>query len=353
MVSVLVALCSVVLFGFVALAVDMARMYAERSELQRTADVSALSGASAMAESPGAALPEARRYLLDNPTQYLSAGASTVSLASCSEGACVESRAVAPDFPFLFAGVLGFENREISAQAKAVAAAGAPGGLKLLPWGVLTCGTGPSPAGSCGSYALATSWSGPRIELSFGDTSRPPQEPGGPEQSTGNLVAVGVRAGTDCRTTAGTPASSTGYFAALRGGRSLCYVGAGTQLKTLQPEVIAGGTPAALGARVRGCLSRSSFDRAVFLREGFARIQDIDNGCLTAVVLVRPAAGGIAGEPPSRVIATGSALFYVTRVGPDNTYEGLLMRGLLTASADDDGRPCASSDFLCVAKLVE
>ncbi len=352
MVSVLVALCSVVLFGFVALAVDVARVYAERSELQRTADVSALSGASAMAEAPGAALPEARRYLRDNPTQYLSEGASTVSLASCAEGACVTSRAVAPDFPFLFAGVLGFESREISAQAKAVAAAGAAGGLKLLPWGVLACGAGPSPAGSCG-YALATSWSGPRTLLSFGDTSAPPQEPGGPARSTGNLVAVGVRAGTDCRTTAGSPASAPGYFAALRGGRSLCYVGSGTQLKTLQPEVIADGTPAALGSRVRGCLTQASFQRAVYLDNGFARVNDIDNGCLAAVVLVRLAAGGIAGEPPSRVIATGSALFYVTRIGPDNTYEGLLMRGLLTASADDDGRPCLTSDFLCVAKLIE
>ncbi|CAN5476428.1 hypothetical protein BH18ACT16_BH18ACT16_10880 [soil metagenome] len=66
-VVVIVAIVAVVLFGFVALAVDAARIYAERAELQRTADAAALSGAQAAWQGPDAGTV-ARRFIEENPT---------------------------------------------------------------------------------------------------------------------------------------------------------------------------------------------------------------------------------------------------------------------------------------------
>jgi Putative Flp pilus-assembly TadE/G-like len=164
--AVIVAIVVVVMFGFTALAVDVMRMYEERRQLQRTADVSALSGAQDLLISEAAAEATGQFYVGQNPTVhhpggYNAAGISNSDLVDaimtphtdpeCTiDGIaypCVKSRVVAPardatykqGFEFLFAKVLGFDKRPISAKAVAVVGAGAPGGRKLVPWMVLDC----------------------------------------------------------------------------------------------------------------------------------------------------------------------------------------------------------------------
>ena len=164
-VAVIVAIVIVVLFGFTALAVDVARMYGERRELQRTADASALAGARELASSPGTALAKGEEYIEKNPTIYhpsapegpgfspttgdsvlVPAGGCPVPGLTTSLP-CVTSTVVAPKreaetpygFSFLFAKVLGIDDRAISATATAVVGRGAPGGDQLVPWMAMDC----------------------------------------------------------------------------------------------------------------------------------------------------------------------------------------------------------------------
>lgn len=183
--AVIVAIVVVVLFGFTALAVDVARMYEERRELQRTADLSALSAAQRLEEWEVAgpdreALAEqmGQCYLGENPLNTAcSAGNPTtyhpgpydpgdgdvvdayvygndalaVPPTKCVIETviydCVYAKAVAParsadnpeGFEFSFARVLGFDQRPISADAWAILGAGAPGGEKLVPWALRDC----------------------------------------------------------------------------------------------------------------------------------------------------------------------------------------------------------------------
>jgi hypothetical protein len=156
--AILVAIVVVVLFGFTALAVDVARMFEERRELQRTADVSALSGASAYASSlfsgsssdPAAVVNE---YITDNPATVSAIDERNVDVppeagGTCTysfEGVdlpCVYSKVTSNDFRFVFAGVLGDQwkdPRPVTAEATVVVGAGAPGGDKLVPWMVRDC----------------------------------------------------------------------------------------------------------------------------------------------------------------------------------------------------------------------
>jgi hypothetical protein len=165
-VAVIVAILVIVLFGFTALAVDVARMYGERRELQRTADASALAGARELVFSPGSAMTKGEEYIDKNPTIYHpstpegpgfspSTGDSVI-VGTCEVPGlgvslpCVTSRVVAPKrgeavpeasygFNFLFAGVLGVDDRAISATSTAVVGRGAPGGDQLVPWLAMDC----------------------------------------------------------------------------------------------------------------------------------------------------------------------------------------------------------------------
>ena len=68
--AVLVAILLVILFGFTALSIDVARMYEERRELQRTADVAAISGAQVLMGSKAAATGTAEYYIDENPSVH-------------------------------------------------------------------------------------------------------------------------------------------------------------------------------------------------------------------------------------------------------------------------------------------
>jgi hypothetical protein len=174
--AVIVAIVVILLFGFSALGVDVARMYNERRGLQRTADFSALSGALRLREGQAIAETEARKYVKNNPTAHHPEGLYSGDDASapllcdpfdtsnnydCAvalyhdtacdpDGTvpydCSVSRVVAPPkslkaygFEFFFARVLGFTERAIAARAIAVLGAGAPGGERLVPWLLRDC----------------------------------------------------------------------------------------------------------------------------------------------------------------------------------------------------------------------
>ena len=194
--TIILALAMILLFGFVALAVDVGRAYTEKEGLQRTADLTALSGAAKLKESPNstaAAITEANNYANQNfstyrPGQnYASTDCESIYVNNSSGGAaapawapppvscspptllsgdctnnggtytcprpnpcmdkngvqyqCVYTRAASRNFHFLFAPVIGAFSgtRILSGQATAVLGSGAPGGRTLIPWMLRDC----------------------------------------------------------------------------------------------------------------------------------------------------------------------------------------------------------------------
>lgn len=338
-VVVIVAILAVVLFGFVALAVDAARIYAERSELQRTADAAALSGAQAAWQGPDPSAV-ARRFIEENPTPYHHSptGADVVS---CSGAGCSVEIGV-ERFELLFAGVLGFGDTSLSAMATAELKAGTPGGDKLIPWGIIDCLSPEGGPASCASLS-----GGQEIALSFGT-----------DEQRGNLVGVGLPAEGSCPEPSG-PFSGAGYEEFLSGRGLACEIGKGATLTTLAepPEVLQTRTAGALSSRLAGC---SGFDQTVSIdASGFAHVKDLDDPCLVAVPLV---ADPGAAEPgvAQQVTVTRLALLYLTGTqpagavdGPAVVYEGVLLQGLFSAKAGMDEASCEGGDGVCVVKLTE
>jgi hypothetical protein len=197
--TIVVALAIVLLFGFVALTVDVGRGFFEVESLQRTADMSAISGAEALKESPGSSGPAtdaANLYANKNfssfragqnfastgceelyvnnavppaaappwsppsvgcsPPHLFSGNCTNVGgVYSCPplpglnpcmdkngvQYQCVYTRAASRNFSFLFAPVMGAfgGTRTLSGQATAVLGSGAPGGKTLIPWMLRDC----------------------------------------------------------------------------------------------------------------------------------------------------------------------------------------------------------------------
>lgn len=194
--TIVVALAMVLLIGFVALTVDVGRGFFEVESLQRTADMSAISGAEALKDTPGVATgatAEANHYATDNvssfragqnfastgceelyvnnaippaaapawappsvgcsPPHLFSGNCTNVGgVYSCPQPnpcmdkngvqyQCVYTRAASRDFHFLFAPVIGAfgGTRTLSGQATAVLGSGAPGGRTLIPWMLRDC----------------------------------------------------------------------------------------------------------------------------------------------------------------------------------------------------------------------
>jgi hypothetical protein len=191
--TIIVALAMTMLVGFVALTVDVGRAFYERAGLQRTADMSAISGAEALKDAPNTAGNVADFYANQNvsvfrpgqnfastgceeryvntalppaaapawapppvscsPPQLFSGNCTNVAgVYSCPQPnpcmdkngvqyQCVYTRAASRDFHFLFAPVVGAFSgtRILSAQSTAVLGSGAPGGRTLIPWMLRDC----------------------------------------------------------------------------------------------------------------------------------------------------------------------------------------------------------------------
>jgi hypothetical protein len=161
-----------VLFGFMALAVDVARLYQERRQLSNAADFSSLAGAQYLWKSKVDAESAAKDYVAANPSvhhpgPYSSPGGDLVDARRQAEGTgcgakidtttggvtldpnytlagsvpfdCLVSKVTAPNFEFVFASALGFEPRSISVTATAVMGNAAPKGQLILPWLLRDC----------------------------------------------------------------------------------------------------------------------------------------------------------------------------------------------------------------------
>lgn len=338
-VVVFVAIVAVVLFGFVALAVDAARMYAERSELQRTADAAAISGAQAAWQGPDPSTV-ASRFIEENPTPY-HRSPTGADVVSCSGAGCSVQIGV-EHFELLFAGVLGIEETSLRASATAELKAGTPGGDKLIPWGIIDCLSPEGTPVSCASLS-----GGQEIGLSFGSA-----------EQRGNLVGVGLSPEGSCPEPSGA-FSGTGYEEFLSGGGLACEIGKGATLETLAepPALLQSRTAGALSSRMAAC---SSFEQTISIdSSGFAHVRDLDDPCLVAVPMVTdpgPPEPGTAQQ----VTVTRLALLYLTGSGqagtvggPAPVYEGVLLQGLFSAKAGMGEAPCEIGDGVCVVKLTE
>jgi uncharacterized membrane protein len=126
-VLVLVALALFVILGMAALAVDVGFMFCTRNELQRSADAGALAGASAFVDTSVAA-PDKRVRAEQWARDYASMDpVAAAPLNRVSEVSVVVSPPpdnivrvdVSRNVEFFFAGVLGMQNRTITARAVA------------------------------------------------------------------------------------------------------------------------------------------------------------------------------------------------------------------------------------------
>jgi hypothetical protein len=341
-VAVIVAILVIVLFGFTALAVDVARMYGERRELQRTADASALAGARELVFAPGNALSEGEKYIDQNPTIYHPSApegpgfspstGDSVIVGTCEVPGlgvslpCVTSRVVAPKrgeavpeapygFNYLFAGVLGIDDRAISATSIAVVGRGAPGGDKLVPWLVSDCpnakwdGVGNNTydtktvdeiatevrteglnVNCTPDYAYSEGWSGTKITLFLDDAQ------------TGNFQ------GADFADTSGTcplpngawPNAGTSgkkqYEDILSGTKTACNIDRGARIWT-EPGQATGPTKSGLdnrpvgGVTAANCMNPTRFDATIddgTAGDGFVSLKPGAHGnpCLVVLALV-------------------------------------------------------------------
>ncbi|MDP9068701.1 MAG: pilus assembly protein TadG-related protein [Actinomycetota bacterium] len=355
--TVLVAILVIVLFGCTALVVDVGRMYEERRELQRTADVAAMSGAQQLPASKADADTTAKFYVTENPsvhhevydeetddviTQRLQDGdqGCPIELNGATHYLdCVDVTVRARAFDFLLAPVLGFDGRHfksdgsgnpIGAKATAVVGSGALGGEKLVPWVVVDCPdeTYDGHAGDSATYDEIVAkvnndypgrcpyefslegWGGPREEL-FLDT-------GG--QSSGNFQGADLK-GEPCPP----PNTPDGLFPHGGGGNEYwdllaglasddvvpCHTAKGARV---YPEtgVLSGPTKQGLsdrGVSTLTCANEDSFNATVRDRDGdgIYQILDHDNPCLVGILLtvhVDPVNGAVETDVPgaSRII---------------------------------------------------
>ena len=201
----IVAFFMVALFGFMALAIDVARLYEERRQLSNNADFSSLAGAQWLWKSKADAEAVGQAYVGQNPSAhrpgpYSTPGGDLVVAKRQAEGTgcrasidtstgvvtldpsgslpnsqyfdCVESKVTAPNFPFVFARVLGYGERAISVTATAVMGNAAPQGQVILPWLLRDC---PNPT----IYSDEGTVSVPECPYTFRDSfSAIPSDPG-------------------------------------------------------------------------------------------------------------------------------------------------------------------------------
>ena len=448
--AVMVAIVVLVLFGMTALAVDVFRMYEERRQVQRTADVSALSGAQLFRTDGAAdAEVEAKNYVKDNPTTYHLQGwytgdealapspcdpfddSNTYDCVVAYEGNticdpdgavaydCVVSRVVAPPksqnsagFDFLFAKVLGFDERPIPARAVAVLGAAAPGGEKLVPWMVLDC---PDPAfgetqamwqqavqvnPNCvwdpanNQYGFQYSddyANGPRTDLFLNVQGA----------QGGNFQGIDLSP-EPCPP----PATSDGLFPKSSGAGAADYgdflAGAATpdivpcnvsRMARVWPK--SGGMvgPTSQGLDRRGvdasCMNETRFYQTVDpspggVGDGLVRILDHTNPCLVVVlrsVNTDPANPAVKTDVPGYIamqhpdpfdtddgrfsafdqgtadplLVRDFSLFYITERsnGPLQPYKGLFLKAVDSGDNELDDQPCQPTTSICVVKLVQ
>jgi hypothetical protein len=138
------ALAAGVLFGFVAMAIDVGMILHERRVLQNAADAAALAGAFELPDSPALAGDQAQEWAKSNGIDLASGDELDISVSPDRTSVTVEVRR---ETSFIFGRVLGLVSTEVHADA--TARVGSPLALSgILPFGVLESaidyGSGPT-----------------------------------------------------------------------------------------------------------------------------------------------------------------------------------------------------------------
>lgn len=138
--TVLTAIFFIVIFGFVALVVDIGRLYVKRSQLQKAVDAAALAGVQELPESPDEAVSIAIEYAKQNGFSISSEDIQITSTTwpngevVANDIITVRAKVVVS---YIFGRVLGLKSTVVGAKASARAAS--PGGFReyVMPFGVM------------------------------------------------------------------------------------------------------------------------------------------------------------------------------------------------------------------------
>lgn len=415
-VAALTALMLLVFVALTALVLDVGSLYVERRELQRTADLSALSGAQLLSEGTAPAEATAIEYVEKNHTRYhdVYSPADGDMVAAYAAGSgdcvvdgisydCVETYVRVPDYEFYFGPIISVKNTSVAARAKAVLGNGAPGGDKLVPWVLMDC---PDAYGEDRGYldeqnavvAAAVEAVNPSCPYEFSDDYNSGQvDMFLADAKGGNFQGADLSAEPDCPLVTGYFPKSGGaggsdYGAFLSGnpddGIDPCNIGPGARLHPESGQ-LTGPTKHGLNDRkVDDCMNEASFHEAVdvgVIGDGLVQIKEA-NPCLMALMLVvqtDPDSSSIKNDVPGNIkamqhpdpddangddkwrfadLSTGSSLplivrrfafFYLTSRGTSGTpYRGLFLQAIDSEDAILAG-PYDPSSGLFIIKLIE
>jgi Flp pilus assembly protein TadG len=336
---IIVAFALIALFGFTALTIDVGRMYFERRQLQRTADLSAYSAA----QTDGtytAASNTADTYAINNPTQYRSGKISPTASSPCDylyvndfndahppayspPGSpcpnptpsnpciiasvpyyCVHTQAASKNFKLLFAPMVGIaSNRTVTASSTAIVGAAAPVPQRLVPWVIQDCpypyrypdesAVSPVPAGCTQDGTTTTAGTGYQISTSF---NQYPQNlflgNSGGSQS-GNFLGADLDTSSCRGSDQGNNGGGNAYKAVLSGTSLACPISKGARIV---PQTGSQGNNTVTALTTRGvltwdggapCTTAAAFNKTV-TPVGGDQVQIIDrtNPCLVGVVFV-------------------------------------------------------------------
>jgi Flp pilus assembly protein TadG len=336
---IIVAVALVALFGFLALTFDVGRMYLERRQLQRTADLSAYSAAQTDGSNSSAAAT-ADQYAIDNPTSYRSGKISPTSSSPCDylyindfndahapaytpPGSpcpnptpsnpciiasvpyyCVHTQVASKNFKLLFAPMVGIgANRTVTASATAIVGAAAPVPQRLVPWMIQDCpypfrypdeaSVSPLPSGCTQDGTTTTPGTGYQISTTFNQypTNLFLGNSGGSQ--SGNFLGADLDT-SNCRgTDQGNNGGGNAYKAVLSGTTLACPISKGARLV---PQTGSQGSNTVTALTTRGvltwdggapCTTAAAFNKTVTPVGGDqVQIKDRTNPCLVGIVFV-------------------------------------------------------------------
>jgi Flp pilus assembly protein TadG len=336
---IVVALALVALFGFTALTIDVGRMYFERRQLQRTADLSAYSAAQTDGNYNSAA-GTADQYAIANPSQYRSGKISPTASSPCDylyvndfndanpppynppgppcanptpsnpciiatvPYYCVHTQVASKNFKLLFAPMVGIaSNRTVTASSTAIVGANAPVSDRLVPWMIQDCpypfrypdesAVSSPPAGCTQDGTTTTAGTGYQISTTFNQypTSLFLGNSGGAQ--SGNFLGADLDISNCRKTDQGTNGGGNAYKAVLSKQSMACPISKGARIV---PQTGSQGSNTVTALQTRGvltwdggapCTTAAAFNKTV-TPVGGDQVQVIDrtNPCLMGVAFV-------------------------------------------------------------------
>jgi Putative Flp pilus-assembly TadE/G-like len=336
---IVVALALVALFGFTALTIDVGRMYFERRQLQRTADLSAYSAAQTDGNYNSAA-GTADQYAINNPSQYRIGKISPTASSPCDylyindfndanppnyspPGSpcpnptpsnpciiasvpyyCVHTQVASKNFKLLFAPAVGIApNRTVTASATAIVGAAAPLPARLVPWMIQDCpypfrysdesAVSPVPAGCSQDGTTSVAGSGYQISTTFNQfpVNLFLGNSGGAQ--SGNFLGADLDISSCRGTDQGTNGGGNAYKAVLSGTTTACPISKGARVV---PQTGSQGSNTVTALTTRGvttwdggapCTTAAAFNKTV-TPVGGDQVQIIDrtNPCLVGIIFV-------------------------------------------------------------------